>query len=325
VNILSNTQVPKNDVCILIPTLNEELTIGEVVEGFMKQGYHNILVIDGNSTDRTREIAERMGAKVVIQTSKGKGGAIKEAFAMINSPVVVIVDGDGTYLPEEVNILLEPIKRGYADHVIGNRFANFEKGAFTKLNLIGNKIINFIFRIAYGTELHDILSGYRALTKELYKTVSLEKSGFEVETELTVETIAKGFRIVEVPITYRRRSGKTKLNPVKDGLKIGMAIYDMLKKYSPGRYFYFIGLVMMITGFCIGIYVVKDWFRHVTHYLLAILTALLIILGLQIIVFGTITDLLYRGNVELRKEVRKMSKEIEELKCTLEDNNSKRS
>ena len=309
----------KDDVCILIPTLNEEATIGEVIEGFLRQGYHNILVIDGNSTDRTREIAERMGAKVVIQTGKGKGQAISEAFSIIDSPVVVIVDGDGTYLPEEVNILLEPIRRGYADHVIGNRFANFEEGAFTKLNLIGNKIINFMFRVAYGVELHDILSGYRALTKELYKSVRLEKPGFEVETELTVETIAKGFRIVEVPITYRKRGGKTKLNPFKDGLRIGMAIYDLLKKYSPGRYFYLIGLGMIAAGVGIGLYVVRDWFRHITHYLLADLTALLIITGFQVIIFGTITDLLYRGNVELRKEINSVYREIEELRKEIKD------
>ncbi len=307
-------ELKKDDVCILIPTLNEEATIGEVIEGFLKQGYHNILVIDGNSTDRTREIAERMGARVVIQTGKGKGQAVSEAFSIIDSPVVVMVDGDGTYLPEEVNILLEPIKRGYADHVIGNRFANFEEGAFTKLNLIGNKIINFMFRVAYGVELHDILSGYRALTKELYKSVNLEKPGFEVETELTVETIARGFRIVEVPITYRKRGGKTKLNPLRDGFRIGMAIYDLLKKYSPGRYFYLIGLTMIAFGIGIGLYVVRDWFRHITHYLLADLTALLIITGLQVIIFGTITDLLYRGNVELRRELKSISKEVEDLR-----------
>ncbi len=301
-------------MCILIPTLNEEATIGEVIEGFFRQGYHNVLVIDGNSTDRTREIAERMGAKVVIQTGKGKGQAIREAFGIIDSPVVVVIDGDGTYLPEEVNKLLEPIRRNYADHVVGNRLANFEKGAFTRLNLIGNKIINFLFRIAYGVELHDILSGYRALTRELYKSVELEKPGFEVETELTVETIAKGFRIVEVPITYRRRGGKTKLNPIKDGIKIGMAIYDLMKRYSPGRYFYFMGMCMIATGLGVGLYVVRDWFRHITHYLLAILTALLIISGLQVIIFGTITDLLYRSNVELRREMRKVLNSLEEMK-----------
>ncbi len=296
----------KDDVCIVIPTLNEEASIGEVIEGFLKQGFHNILVIDGNSVDKTREIAERMGAKVVIQKGKGKGRAIKEAFEIIDYPIAVLIDGDGTYLPEEVHLLLQPIKEDLADHVVGNRLENFEKGAFTKLNLIGNKIINFMFRIAYGVDLRDILSGYRALTKELYKSVELEKSGFEVETELTVETISKGFRIIEVPITYKKRGGKTKLNPIKDGMKIAIAIYDLLKKYSPGRYFYFVGFFMIFLGILMGLYIVKDWFRHITHYLLAVLTALLIISGLQIILFGTITDLLYRSNVELRKEIKEL-------------------
>ncbi|AEA46155.1 S-layer glycoprotein N-glycosyltransferase AglJ [Archaeoglobus veneficus] len=304
------------DVCILIPTLNEEGNIGYVIEGFLRQGFTNVFVIDGRSTDRTREIAERMGAKVVIQTGKGKGQAIREAFEMIDSDVVVIVDGDGSYMPEEVNRLLEPIRRGIADHVVGNRFANFEKGAFTRLNLFGNKVLNFFFRLVYGVELHDILSGYRALTKEVYKNVELRKPGFEVETELTVETIAKGFRILEVPITYRKRGGKTKLHPLKDGFKIGATIYGMLKRYSPGRYFYFIGLALVLSGILIGSYVVYDWFKNVTHYLLAILTALLIISGLQVIVFGMISDFLFRSNVELRKEIREIREEIERWKKT---------
>ena len=302
------------NTCILIPTLNEEANIGWVIEGFIKQGFTDIFVIDGRSTDRTREIAERMGAKVVIQTGKGKGQAIREAFGMIDSDVVVIVDGDGSYLPDEVNRLLEPIRRGVADHVVGNRFANFEKGAFTRLNLFGNKILNLFFRLVYGVELHDILSGYRALTKEVYRNVELRKSGFEVETELTVETIAKGFRIMEVPITYRKRGGKTKLHPLKDGFRIATTIYELLKRYSPGRYFYFLGLTLIVSGVLMGGYVVYEWFRNVSHYLLAILTTLLIVSGLQVIIFGMMSDFLFRSNTEIRKEIREMREEIERWK-----------
>ncbi len=314
--MIAVARIAKEDVCIVIPTLNEEDAIGEVIDGFLKQGYRNILVIDGRSTDKTREIAEKKGAKVVIQKGKGKGNAVKEAFEIVNSPVVVLIDGDGTYLPEEVGKLIKVIEEGY-DHAVGNRLENFERGAFTKLNLLGNKIINFMFRLAYGVDLKDILSGYRALTKNLYKNVELEKPGFEVETELTVETIAKGYKIKEVPITYRKRGGRTKLNPIKDGIRIGIAIYDLLKKYSPGRYFYFLGISMIFVGIVMGIYVVRDWFRHITHYLMAILTALLIISGLQVIIFGTITDLLYRSNVELKRE-------INELKEVVSNGNSRK-
>ena len=305
------------DVCILIPTLNEEETIGEVIDSFLRQGFTNILVIDGNSTDRTREIAKSKGAKVVVQSGKGKGQAVKEAFQLIDSDVVVMIDGDGTYLPEEVHKLLEPIEKGVADHVVGNRLVKFEKGAFTRLNLLGNKILNFFFRLTYGIDLYDILSGYRALRRDVYKNVDLRKLGFEIETELTVETIANGFSILEVPITYRKRGGKTKLNPLRDGFKIAAAIYSLLRRYSPGRYFYFIGSLLILAGFLAGLYVVYEWFGGITHHLLAILTALLIISGLQIIVFGMMSDFMFRNTAQMRKELIAVKSELKRIRDDL--------
>ncbi len=302
------------DVTIVIPTLNEEKGIGSVIEGFKKLGYNDILVIDGGSKDRTREIAEEKGARVVIQSGKGKGQAVAEAFELVDSDVVVLIDGDGSYLPEEVEKLLEPIRRGVADHVVGNRFANYESGAFTKMNLLGNKILNFFFRLAYGIELHDILSGYRALIKDVYKNIDLKMPGFEIETELTVETIAKGFRIMEVPITYRKREGETKLHPIKDGFKIGKAIYDLLSRYSPGRYLYFVGFLFVILGLAVGIHVVIDWFAGITHYLLATLTALFIITGMQLLMFGFIADFIFRSNASFRRELIAIREELKKRK-----------
>uniref|UniRef100_A0A7C3RHL1 S-layer glycoprotein N-glycosyltransferase AglJ n=1 Tax=Archaeoglobus fulgidus TaxID=2234 RepID=A0A7C3RHL1_ARCFL len=298
------------EITVVIPTLNEEEAIGEVVGGFVKRGYR-VLVIDGNSKDRTREIARDSGAEVVIQSGRGKGQAIAEAFDIVDSDILVLVDGDGTYLPDEVEKLLDPILKGKAEHVVGNRFANFERGAFTRLNLIGNKLLNMFFRFAYGVDLRDILSGYRALKREVYKSVELKKSGFEVETELTVETIARGFRIVEVPITYRKRGGKTKLNPLKDGFRIGRTIYELMSRYSPARYLYIFGLVFVIAGILSGAFVVYGWFHRVTHYLLAILTALLIITGVQLVMFGLIADFIFRNYVEFRKELRRLKEMME--------------
>jgi dolichol-phosphate mannosyltransferase len=297
-------------VCVVIPTLNEEKNIGATIDEFKAEGFENILVVDGRSTDKTVEIAKEKGARVVIQSGKGKGQAVAEALQMVDEDVVIVVDGDGTYSAKDAKKLLEPIQKGIADHVVGNRFLGYEKGAFTKLNLMGNKILNFIFRLTYGIELYDILSGYRAIVRDLYKSVSLKKMGFEVETELTVETIAKGFRIMEVPVTYRRRGGVTKLSPLRDGARIASTIYNLLARYSPGRYLYFLGLFLILLGFITGIYTVLEWFRNITHQLLAILTALLIITGMQIIIFGVISDFVFRGNSEIRRELIALRSEI---------------
>lgn len=295
-------------VTVIIPTLNEEDGIGEVIDGFKELGYTNILVIDGHSTDRTREIAKEKGARVVLQSGKGKGQAVAEAFKMVNTPVAVIIDGDGTYDPKDVTKLLQPIERGIAEHVIGNRLSNFEKGAFTRLNLIGNKIFNALFRFMYGVEVHDLLTGYRALTRDLYKSVELEKHGFEVETELTVETIAKGFRIAEVPINYYRRKGKANLHPIKDGWRIGKTIIELLVRYNPAKYLYFIGALFLIAGLISGLYVVHEWFNHVSHNLLAIVTSILVLGGIQFIAIGFVMTYMFKVMAEIKKGLRKMKK-----------------
>lgn len=183
------------DVCILIPTLNEAATIGgELIKDFKKEGFSNILVIDGNSRDGTAQIAEAEGARVVLQTGRGgKGGqAMIQAFGLIECPYVIMVDGgDGTYLAKEAPFLLKPVLEGTADHVIGNRLEKYSPGAFTKLNLIGNRLINTLFDTVYGVQLRDILSGYRAFTLESIRELELNKTGFEIETEISVECVLK--------------------------------------------------------------------------------------------------------------------------------------
>ncbi len=301
------------DVCILIPTLNEASTIGQLIKDFRQEGFSNILVIDGNSKDGTGQIAEAEGARVVIQTEKGKGQAMIQAFGLIESPYVVMVDGDGTYLAREARSLLKPILEGKADHVIGNRLENYSPGAFTKLNLVGNRIINLFFDVAYGADLKDILSGYRAFTLESVRELELNKTGFEIETEISVECILKKQRVEEVPITYlpRNEKGATKLNPLKDGFRIGSTIYRLAKVYNPMFYFGIIGLLFIIAGLFTGTYVVVEWFNDITHVLLSVLTTLFIIFGLQMFIFGMLSDLivtLHRQTVKLIQENNKREK-----------------
>ncbi|MDD4619780.1 MAG: S-layer glycoprotein N-glycosyltransferase AglJ [Methanosarcina sp.] len=301
------------DVCILIPTLNEASTIGQIIKDFRQEGFSNILVIDGNSKDGTDQIAEAEGARVVIQIGKGKGQAMIQAFGLIESSYVVMVDGDGTYLAREARSLLKPILEGRADHVIGNRLENYSPGAFTKLNLVGNHIINLFFDIAYGTDLKDILSGYRAFTLESVRELELNKTGFEIETEISVECILKKQRVEEVPIAYlpRNEKGATKLNPLKDGFRIGSTIYRLAKVYNPMFYFGIIGLFFIIAGLFTGTYVVVEWFNDITHVLLSVLTTLFIIFGLQMFIFGMLSDLivtLHRQTVKLIQENNKREK-----------------
>ncbi len=296
-----------SDVCILIPTLNEAATIGQLIRDFKKEGFSNILVIDGNSRDGTGKIAEAEGAKVVMQTGRGKGQAMIQAFGIIESPYVIMVDGDGTYLARDAPSLLEPIVEGKADHVIGNRLVKYSPGAFTRLNLVGNHLINMLFDLAYGVHLKDILSGYRAFTLQSIQELELNKTGFEIETEISVECILKEQRVEEVPITYIPRSekGATKLNPVKDGLRIGSTIYILAKVHNPMFYFGIIGSFFVLSGLITGAFVVVQWFQGITRIPLTILTTLLIIFGLQMFIFGMLSDLivtLHKQTIRLIQE-----------------------
>ncbi len=301
------------DICILIPTLNEAATIGQLIKDFRQEGFSNIFVIDGNSKDGTGKIAEAEGARVVMQTGKGKGQAMIQAFGLIKSPYVIMVDGDGTYLARDAHSLIKPILEDRADHVIGNRLEKYSQGAFTRLNLVGNHLINMFFDVAYGVKLKDILSGYRAFTLESVKELELNKTGFEIETEISVECILKKQRVEEVPITYLPRSekGSTKLNPVKDGFRIGSTIYKLAKMHNPMFYFGIIGFILIMAGLFTGAFVVAEWFRGIDHIPLTILTTLLIIFGLQMFIFGTLSDFvltLHRQTVRLIMEQNKQKK-----------------
>jgi len=290
------------DVCILIPTLNEEETIGGVISSFKRQGFDNILVIDGNSTDSTRAIAKRAGARVVIQRGKGKGAAVRQAFELIDSDIIVMIDGDGTYLPTEVQRLIEPIERGEAEHVIGNRFAY--GGAFAILHRLGNWVLNKIFSIGYGLELQDILSGYRAFTKGAVKKMTLRKEGFEIEAEMTVESVKRGIKLKEVPISYRKRRGKSKLNFFRDGMRITYTLYVLARTHNPAFYFGIIGSAFILIGVMTGIYVVYEWFNGVTHVPLTVFTSLMIISGIQFLIFGLLGDLLVTLQREMLEALR---------------------
>jgi glycosyltransferase (TIGR04182 family) len=300
------------DVCVLVPTLNEEDAIAEVIGEFRAMGFENILVIDGHSSDRTVELAKVAGARVVVQSGKGKGQALKEAFDLIESEYIVMIDGDGTYLPSEVHLLLDPVLAGRADHAMGNRFGNLQKGALTRLNSAGNRLINFFFRLIYGVPLNDILTGYRAFTRGGVSRLDLTMTGFEIETEMTVDSVKKGLAIAEVPITYRARSRgtQTKLNPIMDGARIIATIYRMAKTHNPLFYFGLMGSVFGTAGFLLGLYVASEWLSTRTEHIpLTILTSLLIIVGFQLFFMGILGDAVASMHQEVLREIYRNRKE----------------
>jgi len=303
-----------SDVCVLVPTYNEAETIGDVVDGFHEQGLDDVFVVDGGSTDGTREIATERGARVVEQSGSGKGQAVREAIGMIEKPYVLLIDGDATYRPAEADRLLAPLLAGEVDHVIGDRFAGMEEGAMTRLNRAGNRVINRAFGFVHGRNLGDILSGYRAFTTRSAETFTLTSDGFGIETELSVECVKHGVKTAVVPITYKSRpdESETNLRPFRDGTVILLTLYQMAKTNNPLFYFGSVGVLSILSGTILGIYVAYEWFvRSTSHEVLALVGGVAVLLGIQLLMFGVLSDLIVAVNREQNNRLERIAEEIE--------------
>lgn len=283
------------DICVLLPTLDEAATIVDVVEGFVREGFDNVLVIDGGSTDGTRELAREAGARVVVQSGSGKGQAVREGVRNANADVVLMADADATYDPGQADRLLHPILEGTADHVIGNRFADMKPGAMTRLNRFGNRIINTAFRLIHGENYRDILSGYRAFTTDSFQQLTLTADGFGIETEMSVECAKRDMPTAVVPITYAPRpSGSTtNLHPLRDGGIIFMELYRKAKTSNPLFYFGSVGAVSTSIGLVLGLFVIYRWLvAGVGHEIVAIGAVAGVLFGVQLLMFGVLSDMM---------------------------------
>lgn len=308
-----------DDVCVLIPTLNEAATIGSVVEEFSDAGFDRILVIDGNSEDDTQEIAADAGADVTTQSGSGKGQAVREALELIDRPYILMLDGDGTYPVEDAGTMLEPLFAGDAEHVIGNRFADMEAGAMSRLNQFGNRLLNGAFRAIHHRNHHDILSGYRAFTRDSAQRCDLSADGFGIETEFAVECVKKRIDTTEVPITYRARpaGSETNLHPLRDGFVIGLTLYRLAKTNNPLFYFGSVGVAALAAGGVTAAYVGYRWVAlGIGHEVLAIVAAAGILLGVQLVMFGVLSDMFVSLHREQARRLDRIEDRVEDAELS---------
>ena len=301
------------EICVLLPTLDESATITDVITSYQAAGFTNILVVDGGSTDGTREQAQEAGARVMTQTEIGKGQAVREAVRAIDAPYVLMADADMTYLAEDAEAMLGPLLSGDAEHVIGNRFADMKAGAMTTLNRVGNRMFNRFFSGIYGENYRDILSGYRAFTTDSFERLTLSSDGFGIETEMAVQCARRGVRTTVVPITYRPRpdGSATKLNPVKDGSVIFLELYRNAKTSNPLFYFGSVGLLSTTTGVGLLGFVIYRWFvLNIAHELFALGGVASVLFGVQLLIFGFLADMIQSLHREQRDRVDRLEREL---------------
>jgi glycosyltransferase involved in cell wall biosynthesis len=214
-----STRLPKI-VCI-IPTLNEGVTVSEVIRKATPFVDH-VVVVDGHSQDETCALARKAGSAVIYQEGKGKGMALRTAINQVDADIYVTIDGDATYDAEEMDQLIQPILDGDADMVIGSRLrGKMEHGSISTLNILGNHLFNLLINSLFGGRITDSQSGFRAFRRQGLEGLTLSSQGFEIETELTVKALQRGLTILEIPITYGARRGTpSKLSALSAGSRI---------------------------------------------------------------------------------------------------------
>lgn len=198
---------------IVVPALNEERTLGQVLEAVFGTHYEKeVIVVDDGSTDSTPRLLAEWKARhprelVVIRHSarQGKGAALRDGFAATTGDVVIVQDADGEYHPDDYVHLLRPIQKGWADAVYGCRFDGARR-VFLLSHRIGNWIVNAVANILFDTTLTDLETGMKAIRRDALKTFTLRSPDFRIEVELTAKLFKGKYRVYEVPISYSGRS-----------------------------------------------------------------------------------------------------------------------
>jgi glycosyltransferase involved in cell wall biosynthesis len=210
------------EVSIVIPTMNEEGSIGAVIDEArtaLAVRDIEIIVVDTNSRDRTREIATSKGARVVSEPRRGYGRAYKTGFAAARGTYIGTLDADLTYPADRFPDLLRLLDEGRADFVAGDRFACMSAEAMTGMHRLGNMMLNVAFRFLYRFPMQDSQSGMWAFRRDLLPHLRIVHDGMAFSEEIKAEVLGHGYRYVEVPIDYRLRVGEKKIRSLNDAFQ----------------------------------------------------------------------------------------------------------
>jgi dolichol-phosphate mannosyltransferase len=203
-------------VSVIIPTLNEEHTLRDIIEGCRPYA-DEILVVDGHSTDRTREVAESAGVRVVLDNKKGKGEALRHSINFVTGDIIVFIDADGSHDPNDIPNLLVPILKDEADHVSASRLIGGSSelhGGFDEcIRLMGSSFITACINWRFKVKLSESQNGFRAIKTDVIKQLGLSENITTIEQEMIMKTLKKGFRMGEVPShEHKRKMGYSKIS-----------------------------------------------------------------------------------------------------------------
>jgi glycosyltransferase involved in cell wall biosynthesis len=207
--------MPTSRVTVVVPTRDEEGLVGEIIDA-VRPSCDEVLVVDGHSKDRTREIAVAHGARVVLDHGKGKGEALRVALEEATGDIVVFIDADGSHEPRDIPALVAPIAAGQADMVIASRGRGGSDelhGTFEQLiRYIGSQIIMLGINYRWNVRLTDSQNGFRAIRREVGRNLGLTSNLTTIEQEMIMKALKKGFRVSEIAShEYERKWGTSKV------------------------------------------------------------------------------------------------------------------
>ena len=310
-------------LAVLIPCFNEEITIAEVVRQFQKELPDALIcVFDNNSTDASAERARSAGARVVSERRRGKGFVVQSIFRYIDADIYVLVDGDATYPAAAVHSLIGPIAAGDADMVVGSRLHADSRSEFKHLNRWANRLVLFILRLVFSARLTDVLSGYRAFNRAFVKNLPLFGGGFEIETELTIKAVARGYRIVEVPVdlAVRPEGSHSKIHFFRDGMLILSTIVTLFRDYKPLTFFGSLGLVFLAATLVPGLTVVAQYLDNgLVKLPAAVLAAALALCGLLLGAIGLVLHSIARRAQEFDYQVQMLGDQLRRERSSSDD------
>lgn len=289
-------------VCVCIPAYNEEKTIGSVVKGVREvmkrqKSKYEIIVVDDGSKDGTAKAAGKEKATVIsLPYNYGLSEAYRvetEEALKRGADIIVLIDSDGQYRASEIPKLLEPIRKGDADLVLGSRFDGTIE-SMSLLKRLGNKAFSKAISNIIRLHVSDCQTGFRAFTRKFAEKIRITSTHTYTQ-EMVIKAVREKFRIKEVPIHFdKRKDGSSRLmsSPFSYAAKAWLNILRVYRDYEPLKFFGVIGLLFMGAGFLLGLYLVSHYmvFGSVGKTPTLMLTLLLMTSGIQILLFGFLAD-----------------------------------
>jgi glycosyltransferase involved in cell wall biosynthesis len=302
---MDSVGIPRPRVAVVLPCLNEELSIAATVDGFRAAlPDAEIYVIDNDSSDLTADVARAAGAHVCHESRRGKGNAVRRAFADIEADVYVLADGDGTYDATAAKSMIEVLLRDQLDMVTGCRLHS-DALAYRAGHVIGNRLFNFIVNALFGEPVHDLFSGYRALSRRFVKSFPIMSRGFEIEAEMSIHTMQLGLSHIEMACNYRSRiSGSfSKLNTFRDGTRILLYVLRLLRLCKPRKFFGTIALLISLASLAFGTPVIVTFIRTglVPRLPMAVLATGLGLLGALFWLLGVILESVSQLTIDVKR------------------------